>query len=244
MTGILIFLASLIPAGLIFLMIRNQKKDEAYRKLSGKAFLYGALSVFPVLAVAGAFALIGSLLKLKTLHPILYEVYRTFLTAAMAEEAVKFWFHGKLLRGTDYEVTWKDVIGFMTLIGLGFGVVEDIPYAIGSDIIQILVRGFLVAHADYGFIMGYFIGKAMYTGKKGYVFTGFIIPFLLHAVYDLTLSKVLLQVYEWIVFIPVTLAFVSLITIIVMVVFFLRKNKKEKYLVPLNRLKFQKHTAE
>lgn len=52
-----------------------------------------------------------------------------------------------------------DVTAIMVIVGAAFGLLEDLPYAIGSNPIQRLVRGFTMGHLGYGFIMGWFYGK-------------------------------------------------------------------------------------
>ncbi|MBR0475112.1 MAG: hypothetical protein IJJ19_08930, partial [Erysipelotrichaceae bacterium] len=77
-------------------------------------------------------------------------------------------------------------------------------------------------------------GKAMYTGKKGYTVFGFVISWLLHGIYDFTLSKEAEVLGDIAIFIPVTLALASLIMIIVAIVFVNKAGKNQKYLTIIN----------
>ena len=66
----------------------------------------------------------------------------------------------------DRPSSWLEVTVFMTLSGLGFEVIEAIPYAISSGAAPMLVRGVTMMHAAFGFVTGYFYGKGLHTGKK------------------------------------------------------------------------------
>ncbi len=64
----------------------------------------------------------------------------------------------------------------MVIIGTAFGMIEDIPYAIGENPIVIIVRGLTLGHVGYAFIMGWFYGKELYTGKKRYGVIAVLLP--------------------------------------------------------------------
>jgi hypothetical protein len=88
-------------------------------------------------------------------------------------------------------------------------------------------------HGGFGFIEGYYYGKAKYTGKKWYAVLGFALAWLMHGAYDFGLSESFAALGDWTPFLSVSLAGVSLIILVVMVIFFAKKNKKEQYTVPL-----------
>ena|GEM_PF-3875914 len=82
------------------------------------------------------------------------------------------------------------------------------------------------------------LGQGKIAAKKnGYRYTfaaaGFAIAWILHGAYDFGLSDDFAALGEDTAFLSVSLALLALITFIVMIIFFAKKNKKEKYLVPL-----------
>ena len=83
--------------------------------------------------------------------------------------------------------------------------------------------------------MGYFISKAMRTGKNGYNVLAFLIPYLWHAVYDFTLSENLPREQFIFDFIPVMLAFLEFIMVFVMIIFFRKARNKPEYNEPISR---------
>ena len=80
--------------------------------------------------------------------------------------------------------------------------------------------------------MGYFYAKAAKTGKKWYYVVAFMLPYLLHAFYDFGLSPVL-EPYFIFTFITVTLAALDVVLVVIMIVFFARRHKDERYTEPL-----------
>ena len=89
-----------------------------------------------------------------------------------------------------------------------------------------------IMHGGYGFIEGWFYGKACRIGKKGYMVAGFAIAWILHGLYDFGLSPIIETVGEYYALLSVSIAIFALVLAICMVVFFARK-KKQKYLEPL-----------
>ena len=125
-----------------------------------------------------------------------------------------------------------DYIILMTLVGIGFGLAEDIPYAIGAGAIVMLIRGATCMHGGYGFIMGYFLGKAKKTGNKAWAVAGVVIPWLLHGFYDFGLSDEFAALGENTPYLSVSLAAFALVTIVILIIFFIRHRHDERYLTP------------
>lgn len=222
------FIANLVPSLAIFFWFKNYMKpdNQEFKAECNKAFKYGFLSVIAVLGVSLVFTLIKAALKLDKINFFLERAFYKFIVLALAEELVKYFTFRKLEKSSTFKYTWLDCIIFMTIVGLAFGVAEDIPYAIGSGPIHMIIRGVTAMHLGYGFILGYFIGKARYTGKKSYLIIGFIIPWLLHGLYDFGLTPELLDLGDQVAIISVSLAVFAFITLIFLI-FFMRKAKDD-----------------
>lgn len=232
-----VFLISLIPSILLFIWLRNkvrQPQEEAYRKTAADAMKYGFLSTLVVVLLSGTFSILGAVLKLKNNASIPGTLYHTFIVLAFAEEVAKtFMFYYLLKKKANYKYTWLDMIIFMVIVSLGFGLAEDAIYGIGTGPGQMLVRGVLMMHGGFGFIEGWFYGKAKYTGKKWNAAIGFVIAWLYHGLYDFGLQDILATINENIQAISLVLAGVAFVLVIVMIVFFAKKDKKPQYLEPL-----------
>ena len=69
----------------------------------------------------------------------------------------------------------------LRIVGIGFQIVEDVPYAHSE---ANTVTAFIRAWTPFYFTFGDYYGKAKATGKKGYDVLAFVVPFLVHGLYD------------------------------------------------------------
>ena len=99
---------------------------------------------------------------------LLKAAFKAFIIAAFVEEFIKYLTANKVIRKNNDKVSWLDCIAFVAIVGIGFQLIETVVYMVESNPIQILVRGFTMGHPVYGILMGFFIGKALYTGKQSY----------------------------------------------------------------------------
>lgn len=234
---ILVYLLSCIPAVALYLLLKHRLNpgNDHYKKACTEAMKNGLLSVLPVIGVSMAFNILFNVLGLRDGSSLLASALHDFIVLAFSEELCKSLMFAKALKKADYSYTWLDMIAFMVITATGFEILESVIYAIDSNPIQMIVRGITVMHSGYGFIEGWFYGKAKYTGHKFYAVIGFLIAWLMHGAYDFGLSDDFAALGEYTAFLSVSLALIALITFIVMIVFFAKKKKKEQYLVPLGQ---------
>lgn len=231
--SVLFFILSIIPSVLIIVLLRRRKKDDdLYKKSCNSAILRGFIAVLPILLVSAILFVLNAVLKLtlfKSMSPLIYQLVYTFVVLAFAEEFVKYAAFKLLLKKRFNPYTWADVVAFMVIIGTMFGLAEDVPYAIGASPIIMLVRGFTMGHVGYGFIMGWFYGKSLYTGEKKYKIIAFILPLFIHGLYDFSLSEEFIKLGEYAPFVGVSLAVLDIVLIILMIRFFVRSKKIDRY---------------
>lgn len=235
--SILIFIVSIVPAVLVIVFLINRRKEDVlYKKSCHSALIRGLISILPILGVSAVLYILNSVLRLTFLKDVNVLVYRalyTFIVLAFAEELVKFIEFKTVLKKRFNAYSWADVVAFMVIIGTGFGLIEDIPYAIGASPMIMLVRGFTMGHVGYGFVMGWFYGKKLYTGRNIYGVIAFLLPFLLHGLYDFSLSEELIAVNDNLAAIGLSLAALDIVLLILMIRFFIRSRKTERYNTPL-----------
>lgn len=236
--SILFFLLSIIPSVLIFIWLRNRQKENIlYRKKCTYSFVSGLISVLPILLLSAILYILSAVLKLallKDVNILVYQAIYTFVVLAFAEEIIKYFTFRFVLKRNPYAYSWADVVAFMVIIGTAFGLIEDIPYAIGASPIIMLVRGFTMGHVGYGFIMGWFYGKRLHTGKKRYGVFALLVPWLIHGLYDFSLTQELMEISDNFAFLGVSLALMDIVLVILMVRFFVRSKKQERYQRPLS----------
>lgn len=236
--SILFFLLSIIPSVLIFIWLRNRQKENIlYRKKCTYSFVSGLISVLPILLLSAILYVLSAVLKLtilKDVNILVYQAIYKFIVLAFAEEIIKYLAFRIVLKRNPYVYSWADVVAFMVIIGTAFGLIEDIPYAIGASPIIMLVRGFTMGHVGYGFIMGWFYGKRLHTGKKRYGVFALLVPWLIHGLYDFSLTPELMEISDNFAFLGVSLALLDIVLVILMVRFFVRSKKQERYQRPLS----------
>ncbi len=228
-----LFILGNIPAVILYSWIKKKGRDAAFEGICKNAFVKGLLSALPVVLASFLFTIVEGLIGLKDLNPLLYRAIHTFITIAFAEEIVKFLVFRNVVKKNSYEYSWFDLTGLMILVGLGFGCIENLVIAVDADPIVMLIRGFVMGHAGYGFITGWFYGKGKKYGNKVLQYAGFILSWLLHGLYDFGLSKELEEFNDNLIFIPFLLAFISLICIILIIRFVKKRNRDEKYTAPV-----------
>jgi len=234
---IVLFLAiivSFVPALALYWWLKNRIKDEeAYKELCGSALKRGIVSIFPALLFSAAFQIIIALTGLKKSNLLLYEALYTFIVLALAEELVKYLALRHTLKKTDYRVSWMDVTVLMTIVGIGFDLLESIVYAIGASVPVVLIRGICIPHAGYGFIAGYFYGKGVKSGKTGVTRIGFVLAWLLHGLYDFSLSEPFIAINENLMAVALLLAVMDIVLVILLIRFVRKRKGLEEYTDPL-----------
>ncbi|MFC7391543.1 glutamic-type intramembrane protease PrsW [Scopulibacillus cellulosilyticus] len=146
-----------------------------------KTFIFGALIVFPVMAIQYAF---------ETEHILQGLLTNSFLLNGLLEEFFKWLIIiYTAYRHTAFNERYDGII-YTVSVSLGFATVENILYLTVYGIHYALFRAILPvsSHALFAVIMGYYIGKAKFSvKKKRYLFIGLLIAALIHGLYDLIL---------------------------------------------------------
>ncbi|MCR4646098.1 MAG: PrsW family intramembrane metalloprotease [Oscillospiraceae bacterium] len=188
--SIIAFLISLIPAIGVCLWLRNRMPAaEDYKPACKRALIQGFCSVVLVLGCSAVFFIIEKIAFSPHFSPAFTSVYHAFFVLALAEELTKYLVFRRLMTRLRRDVTWLEAIAFMVIIGTAFGLIEDIPYALGASPVTMLVRGLTSGHIGLGFLMGLFYGKALSTQKPVYHVLSFGLPWLLHGSFDALLAE-------------------------------------------------------
>ena len=202
-----------------------------YRKYCSSALLRGMLCALPVLALSGILFILNGVLRATLLGNapvLLYKAIYTFIVLALAEEIVKFFAFKLFLKKKPFAYKPADMVAIMVIIGTGFGMLEAGIYAVDSSPILMFVRGITIGHVGYGFLTGLFYAKRMQTDKKLYGFLAVLIPWLIHGLYDFSLSPELIAVNDNFSFLGVSLALFDIVLLILMIRYFVKAKKAEK----------------
>lgn len=232
---LLIFPISLLPPVAMYFFLRNRKKEDGtYRLLCSKALKRGAFLCPVLVLLFSGVCYLGQLLLMKAgLSELGCAMYSDFILCSFSEELMKYLLFKDLMKKNSYAYSKLDAISLMMVVGIGFGLIESVVYAFGANAGMMLTRGFTAMHCGYGFILGYFAAKGLKTDRRGYLWMGFTITFLLHGTYDFCLSDELGKINENFALISLALAVVSILTLIISILYIRRGRGKSEYEEPL-----------
>lgn len=225
---ILLFIVSLIPAILIFFYLRGlRKEDPMYRHAANRLLGAGLLCCLGVALLALILNIAWGVTGLGKTYPLLNAFFHDFILAAFVEEFVKYHAANRGVKRYEGTLTKMDIVAFFGIVAIGFDIIESAVYMIESSPMEIIVRGLCIPHVTYGFIMGWFVAKALETGKRSYIIPGFLIPFLMHGCYDFFLSKEIEAINEYLGAISLLLVVIDLIIVIKFLLWIRKEKKKE-----------------
>ena len=149
------------------------------------AFLLGA--VISIIITSLMYYVFDYILPLDDHTSLLQLFLKAFLVVALTEEFSKY----VMVWGFLQPKTWFnepfDGIVYAVMVSMGFAAVENVMYVLQGGMDVALVRAFsaVPAHATFGIIMGFFMGKAKFSKNRiMWNFTGLMSAILFHGAYD------------------------------------------------------------
>lgn len=178
-----LLLLSLLPVALVLYYIyRRDKHKEPTGKLV-KAFLSG---IVPCLIIP----IIG-LTEIHTNSPFINAFWTAFVCAGIPEEGLKLLMLYLLLRKSDDFDEPFDGIVYAVFVSMGFAAFENVMYVFSYGAQTGIARAFTAvpAHGLFGVAMGYNLAKAKFEPqhRRKYLWLSFLVPMVLHGIYDLLL---------------------------------------------------------
>lgn len=187
----LLILASLAPVAILLLFFEKQDKGpKEPLKLKWKVFKYGILMTI----VAGAIELNLDWVFAQIIPSgILYIAVSAFITAALIEEAAKYYVVKKIVYNNKNFDEVMDGVYYTIIASLGFAALENILYVVegGFDIAIIRALLSVPGHALFSGIMGYYIGKARFlpgkSSPRSLIAKGYIFAVVYHGLFNFLL---------------------------------------------------------
>lgn len=145
--------------------------------------IYGIVSFVPI-------SLTANTLNIKIENDFLRVLYEAFITAALPEELIKLVILCCLIYNCKNFDTPFDGIFYSVFLCMGFAAAENIGYVfhpiLGGFKTAVLRSIFSVpCHGIFAVIMGRFLSENRFKGAG--LFPAFLVPFILHGVYDVLL---------------------------------------------------------
>lgn len=167
----------------IYIYLKDKHEREPISLLL-MSFFYGALSTVITLLIS------YPLTSTVAIDPnsLSDQFLNAFFLVALVEEFSKFLFVRYVLYPNKNFNEPFDGIVYALMVSLGFATLENVLYTFKFGVETGIVRMFTAvpAHASFGILMGYFLGKAKFTHRKEiyYAFVALFVATLFHGAYD------------------------------------------------------------
>ena len=110
---------------------------------------------------------------------------------------------------------------------------ESVLYAIGATVPVVLIRGICVPHAGYGFLTGYFYGKGSKDDKPALKWMGFLLSWLMHGLYDFSLSQEFIALNDNLAIVALLLAVLDIVLVLLLIRFARKAKTQALHIDPL-----------
>jgi RsiW-degrading membrane proteinase PrsW (M82 family) len=181
-----LFIAALAPViVVIFYIYIKDKFEKEPKKLLLYNFLFGA--IVSVFISSILYIIYDVYLPRSDDFSVLQQFIKAFFVVALIEVfskyiIVRFYAQPK----SDFNEPFDGIV-YAVMVSMGFAVVENLFYVLEGGLHVALLRAFtaIPAHATFGILMGYFMGKAKFTNQKAkWNLIGLATAILFHGSYD------------------------------------------------------------
>ncbi len=181
-----LILMAVAPVLVIILYIYIQDKyDKEPPKLLIGSFLFGA--IVSVIIVTAIYLVSDYILPLRDKFSVWQQFIRAFIVVALTEEfskyiIVKYFAQPRKAFNEPY-----DGIIYAVMVSMGFACTENILYVLQGGYSVAILRAFTAvpAHATFGILMGYYMGKAKFSKHRFQLnMFGLLLATLFHGAYD------------------------------------------------------------
>jgi RsiW-degrading membrane proteinase PrsW (M82 family) len=183
MSLLLLALAPIVVI-LIYIYVKDKYEKEPIGLLVKNFFLGAVVSIIITVVLGFAANIIYTVTDEKS---ILQQFVKAFFVVALVEEfskyiIVKYYSQKK----TDFNEPFDGIV-YAVVVSMGFAALENVLYVSQYGVTIGLTRAFTAvpAHATFGILMGYFMGKAKFSNNRvKYNLLGLLTATLFHGAYD------------------------------------------------------------
>ncbi len=181
-----LFLSAIAPALVIIMYIYIKDKHEKEpKRLLVYNFLLGA--IVSIIVTTILYFLFAKFFPPFLEKSVLDQFIKAFLMVGLIEEFSKYIIVRYYAQPKEAFNEPFDGIVYAVMVSMGFAVTENIFYVFEYGMSTALTRAFTAvpAHATFGVLMGYFMGKAKFSQhKKMLNLLGLLLAILFHGTYD------------------------------------------------------------
>ncbi|AXO79497.1 PrsW family intramembrane metalloprotease [Olleya aquimaris] len=170
---------------IIFYIYLKDKYEKEPKRLLFASFLLGA--IVSIIITTLLYSVFNILVPLQDKLSIWEQFKQAFFVVGFSEELSKFLI--VLLyaqRHKEFNEPFDGIV-YAVMVSMGFAATENLMYVLQSGPATALARAFTAvpAHATFGILMGYFMGKAKFAPNKLYLnLVGLCFAILFHGAYD------------------------------------------------------------
>ena len=181
-----ILLLAIAPVFIIILYIYfKDKYEKEPKRLLFYNFLLGAIVSIVITTVL--YYVINIILPLTNHTSIFQQFIKAFLVVGLTEEFSKYIIVRYYVQTNKAFNEPFDGIVYTVMVSMGFAATENIFYVLEGGYQTALLRAFtaIPAHATFGILMGFYMGKAKFSNHKVVLnLTGLLFATIFHGAYD------------------------------------------------------------
>ena len=181
-----LLITALLPVFVVIFYVYFKDKFEKESIL----FLFKNFSIGAVFSVLISFLLYeisDILLPIEDPKSIMHQFIKAFFVVALIEEFSKYIFvRFYAQKNKEFNEPYDGII-YAVMVSMGFAAIENLLYVFKGGIEVAIIRSFtaIPAHATFGIIMGYFMGKAKFSNNRfKWNLIGLLSAILFHGAYD------------------------------------------------------------
>jgi len=181
-----LLLAALAPVFFIIIYIYvKDKYEKEPKRLLLMAFVLGA--VVSIMITTVMYYVFDWFLPLKNHSSVLQQFVKAFFVVGLTEEFSKYVIVRYFAQNRAAFNEPFDGIVYAVMVSMGFAATENIFYVLESGFDTAFLRAItaIPAHATFGVLMGYFMGKAKFSRNKIVLnLAGLLLAIIFHGAYD------------------------------------------------------------
>lgn len=167
----------------IYIYLKDKHEREPLSLLL-ISFIYGIFSTLVTLSISLP---VSYILELRD-DDLVHQFYDAFFKVALVEEFSKFIFvRFFLFRNKNFNEPFDGIV-YAVMVSMGFATLENIVYVYNYGFETGVLRMFTAvpAHATFGVMMGYFLGKAKFTHSGTFLYSALALmaATVFHGAYD------------------------------------------------------------
>ncbi|WP_147678829.1 PrsW family intramembrane metalloprotease [Algibacter pacificus] len=181
-----LLLAALAPVFFIIIYVYlKDKYEKEPKQLMLIAFVLGA--VISIIITSIMYYVFDWFLPLKDRSDVVQQFIKAFFVVGLTEEFSKYVIVRYFAQNRKAFNEAFDGIVYAVMVSMGFAATENIFYVFESGFETAFLRAItaIPAHATFGVLMGYFMGKAKFSNNKVVLnLSGLVLAIVFHGAYD------------------------------------------------------------